>query len=265
MREAVLLPRESVRYPLALRVSPRPSPDVGDEGGAIETPRADEAAAAPEARTREAGRTAASEPPAGGQASGREAGPGAGPGSAAGEAAGPGGFGLRYPAADAKISLNKSAASIEDTLVPPGLYRDYSKVDLSKTEGRTDEALSGGGGPAVGRAVPRAKKQTGRSAAILRLPGLDFKPWAEAVLNQIQKNWALPLNQGSGWKGEVGVRVLVAKDGRVLGADLDAPTKIELLDQAALKAVGAAAPFPALPSSYPQSSLEVYFVFRYGD
>lgn len=265
MREAVLLPREAVRYPLGLRVSPRPAAVPSDEGGAIEAPRAGEAAATPEARTPEAGRKAASELPAGGQAPGRAAGPGGTPGSGAGEAAGPGGFGLRYPAADAKISLNKSASSIEDTLVPPGLYRDFSKVDLSKTEGRTEEALGGGGGPAVGRAVPRAKRQTGRSAAVLNLPGLDFKPWAEAVLNQIQKNWALPLDRGSGWKGEVGVRVLVAKDGRVLGADLDAPTKIELLDQAALKAVAAAAPFPALPASYPQSSLEVYFVFRYGD
>ena len=204
-------------------------------------------------------------PRSGGSSSDRTAGAGGTGGDRAGEAAGPGGFGLRYPSADAKISLNKSAASIEDTLIPPGLYRDFSKVDLSKTEGRAQEALGGGGGRAVGQAVPRAKRQTGRSAAVLKLPGLDFKPWAEQVLNAIQKNWALPLDLGSGWKGEVGVRVMVAKDGRVLGADLDAPTKIELLDQAALKAITAAAPFPPLPASYAPSSLEVYFVFRYGD
>jgi TonB family protein len=250
-----------MRYPLALRTAPRPETAISGAGAVVATPPAGLDAST----ARDAGRPADAEPQAGAPSSGQAAGSGGTTGSRTGEAAGPGGFVLRYPAADAKISLNKSAASIEDTLVPPGLYRDFSKVDLSKTEGRMDEALGGGGGPGVGRAVPRAKRQTGRSAAVLKLPGVDFKPWAEEVLNKIQRNWALPLDLGSGWKGEVGVRVMVAKDGRVLGADLDAPTKIELLDQAALKAITAASPFPPLPASYPQSSLEVYFVFRYGD
>ncbi|MDD8027567.1 MAG: TonB family protein [Acidobacteriota bacterium] len=186
------------------------------------------------------------------------------PGPASGEAAGSeggGGFKLVYPAADAKISLSQSAASIEDALAPPGLYRDYSKVDLSKAGGRG----GGGGSPVVGQAVPRAKRQTSGSGVSIQLPGLDFKPWAGQVLNKIQKNWALPNGSGSAWKGEVGIRILVAKNGQVLGADLDAPTKIEILDQAALRAVQAAAPFPPLPAAYSSSSLEVYFVFRYGD
>jgi TonB family protein len=58
---------------------------------------------------------------------------------------------------------------------------------------------------------------------------------------------------------------MVSRDGQVLGADLDSPCKIDVLDQAALKAVTAASPWPPLPEGYTSSSLEVYLVFRYGD
>lgn len=170
-------------------------------------------------------------------------------------------FKLTYSAADAKISLAKPASSIEDVLVPPGLYRDYSGLNLSMASPRA----GGGEGRKVRQAVPRAKSSAGRGAVAIQLPSLDFKPWAGQVLEKIQRNWALPGGSGSGWKGDVGVRLVVARDGQVLGADLDAPSKIELLDQAALKAVAAASPLPALPDAYKSSSLEVYLVFRYGD
>ncbi|MCX6560291.1 MAG: TonB C-terminal domain-containing protein [Candidatus Aminicenantes bacterium] len=266
-RDAFLAPREIFRYPLALRSSPRPTAGrPGSEAIAATIGpgvQPDRTAAPPAAGARQTGsKTAAANPAVG---SGEPS--GAGPGGEARSGAGGGrdGFKLAYPSADAKISLSKSAASIEDSLVPPGLYRDYSKVDLNKTSGRGEgPGGGGGGGPVVGQAVPRAKRQTGRDAVVVKLPGIDFKPWAEIVLNKIQKNWALPLSAGSGWLGETGVRVLVAKNGQVLSAELDAPTKVEILDQAALRAILASGPFPALPASYPQSSLEVYFVFRYG-
>jgi TonB family protein len=266
-RDAFLVPREIFRYPLTLRASPRP-PAVPAGSDAVTTPAGPEtpaplAAAAPAVGARESGGATGAVTPA----DGSRGAPGVGPSGQAvfGGGGGRDGFKLAYPSADAKISLSKSAASIEDSLVPPGMYRDYSKVDLSKTSGRGEgPGAGGGGGPVVGQAVPRAKRQTGRDAVVVKLPGIDFKPWAEIVLNKIQKNWALPLSSGSGWLGETGIRVLVAKNGQVLSAELDAPTKVETLDQAALRAILASGPFPPLPSSYAQSSLEVYFVFRYG-
>jgi len=203
--------------------------------------------------------TAAAADEAGSRASAASGG-GTTPAPAAGDAAG-GWFRLTYPATEAKISLTKPASSIEDALVPPGLYRDYSRANLSAAGSGAEI----GGGRTARQAVPRARRSAGRGGVAIKLPSLDFKPWAGQVLEKIQKNWALPGGSGSGWKGEVGVRVTVAGTGQVLGIDLDAPTKIELLDQAALKAVAAASPFPALPDAFTSSSLEVYFVFRYGD
>ena len=59
--------------------------------------------------------------------------------------------------------------------------------------------------------------------------------------------------------------LLTLSGNRLLAITIDAPTKIEFLDQAALRAVRSSGPFPALPAKYLNSSLEVYLVFKYGD
>ncbi len=254
VRQAFLVPREAVRYQAA-RPARRgaaapavpPAPGGASENGAV-APTAGAAAAPGQAVSGEA------------ETAGGSSGGGAATGAPA--AAGPGGgFRLTYPADAARISLTRSASAIEDTLVSPGLYRDYSKANLSPGEARSGT----GEGRTVRQAAARARRSAGPGGVAVKLPGLDFKPWGTEVLEKIQKNWALPGGSGSAWKGEVGVRVTVARDGQVLGTDLDAPSKIDILDQAAMKAVAAASPFPALPEGYPSSSLEVYFVFRYGD
>lgn len=99
----------------------------------------------------------------------------------------------------------------------------------------------------------------------LNVPSVDFSAWGEIVLNKIQRNWALDAGLGTAWKGEVGVTVLVARNGELLAVEIDAPTKIDFLDQAALRAVRSSGPFPPLPAKYLNSSLEVYLVFKYGD
>lgn len=257
-RDVVLVPRAAARFPLAGRPSPEAvNPAAGAAASAVRTDQPGDSSGRP---ARSVSETADAGLP---RAVGDAAPPSAAGESTAGEPGGAraGGFRLTYSAADAKISLSKPASSIEDVLVPPGLYRDYSGLNLSADAGRA----GGGEGRTARQAVPRAKGSAGGASVAVKLPSLDFKPWAGRVLEKIQRNWALPGGSGSGWKGDVGVRVVVARDGQVLGADLDAPSKIDLLDQAALKAVAAASPFPALPDSFKPSSLEVYLVFRYGD
>jgi len=83
-------------------------------------------------------------------------------------------------------------------------------------------------------------------------------------MNKIQKNWSIVQSGEIGWRGEVGVSVLVAKSGQLLAIDVTSTSKIDLLDQAALKALDLSGPFPALPKDFPNSSLDVYFVFQYG-
>lgn len=256
-RDAILVPRDAARFPVAVR----PSPDAGSRaaGGAPPAEKTNPSDALP-------GRQASAAPVDAGAGRPVTSGDAAPESAADGAAGGRGvagslGFKLTYSAADAKISLSKPASAIEDVLVPSGLYRDYSGLNLS-----VDGPRAGGGGArSVRQAVPRAKGSAGGAAVAIKLPSLDFKPWAGQVLEKIQKSWSLPGGSGSGWKGEVGIRLMVARDGQVLGADLDAPSKIDLLDQAALKAVAAASPFPALPDAFTPTSLEVYLVFRYGD
>lgn len=203
--------------------------------------------------------------------------PSAGPAPAGGEA-GPSGFlsafRLNFPP-ESKLSLAKSADKIEDKLVPPGRYRARSDIDFSryltgsKTAGNGEaeygEGPSGIGGGRPGQAGQRARRPSPGVSTAIAVPGVDFSAWAGLVINAIQRNWALDPSLGSSWKGEVGISVLVSKNGEVLAAEIDVPTKIEALDQAALRAVRASAPFPALPPRYPNASLEVYFVFKYGD
>jgi outer membrane biosynthesis protein TonB len=41
-------------------------------------------------------------------------------------------------------------------------------------------------------------------------------------------------------------------------------SKIDALDQAAVRALELSLPFPALPADFPASNVEVYFIFQYG-
>jgi len=190
-------------------------------------------------------------------------------GTAAGPAPGAGGlsseFKLTFPA-DAKIVLSKPASKVEDTLVSPGRYRTRTDIDFSKylenetTAGNRNLSSPRGGGTAQ----QKARRRTGGGSVSMSVPKIDFSPWAGAVLNKIQRNWVLPAEAGTDWKAEVGVAVLVAKSGELLAVEIDAPSKIEILDGAATRAINASGPFPALPAAFPDSSLEVYFVFQYG-
>jgi TonB family protein len=185
-------------------------------------------------------------------------------------------FRLTYPA-DARISLSKSAGKIEDKyLPPPSHYRTRTDIDFSKyarkgaltspaPPGGPGEGPGGSGSGRPGQAGRRARRPTPGGSVALNVPGVDFSAWGEIVLNKIQRNWALDAGLGTAWKGEVGVFVLVAKNGDLLAVEIDAPTKIEFLDQAALQAVRSSGPFPPLPLKYLNSSLEVYLVFKYGD
>jgi TonB family protein len=274
-REAFLVPREVVRFPLA-------------QTAVTGVPSAKErtaAAVAGPANAAEASRPAAV-PPAPGKPGSESGGSGAGllRGPTAVSGANPeggwpgaeGGFHLSYPP-EAKIDLSRSADSIEDRYLPsPSHYRSWAGVDFSglarqgailgqtPTVGR-GEGPGGAGGGRPGQAGQRARRPAAGGSVSINVPSVDFSAWGEIVINKIQRNWALDPGLGTAWKGEVGVSVLVARNGDLLAVEIDVPAKIEFLDQAALRAVRTSGPFPALPARYANSSLEVYFVFKYGD
>lgn len=176
------------------------------------------------------------------------------------------GFSLVYPA-DAMINLAKYAGTPEDALLRP--YRPAKTgVNFSKyvfpQAGRRG-AVAGPGGPG-GRFEPVAPG--GSSGVMASVPDnvrtYDLSAWANEVLGRIQRFWTLGRDVGDEATGQVGIQVHLMKAGDLTMIEVVEPTKVEVLDEAARKAIALAAPFPPLPDDFPFSSLEIYFVFRYG-
>jgi len=261
-REAFLVPREMVRFPLSKTAEMGRPPAKGPV-----SPAASSAVGAGE-ESRPAAAPSSAVPGA--------SGPVAPPGSPAGLPGPYSDFRLSFPP-DAKINLSKAAAKIEDRYLPPSShYRPRTDIDFSRyarqgallssaPSGGPGEGPGGVGSGRPGQAGQRARRPVPGGSMALNVPGVDFSAWGEIVLNKIQRNWALDAGLGTAWKGEVGVTVLVARNGELLAVEIDAPTKIDFLDQAALRAVRTSSPFPPLPAKYLNSSLEVYLVFKYGD
>ncbi len=259
-REAFLVPLEMTRFPLSKRTETGRPPAKG--------PVSPAPSARASARPAESAAPSSAVPGA--------TGPIAAPGPSGGLPGPYTNFQLSYPA-DARINLSKSAGKIEDRyLPPPSHYRTRTDVDFFKyvrpgallssaPSGGPGEGPGGSGSGRPGQARQRARRPTPGGSVALNVPSVDFSAWGEIVLNKIQRNWALDAGLGTAWKGEVGVTVLVARNGELLAVEIDAPTKIDFLDQAALRAVRSSGPFPPLPAKYLNSSLEVYLVFKYGD
>lgn len=92
----------------------------------------------------------------------------------------------------------------------------------------------------------------------------DLTAWANEVLARIQRYWMLGREVEAEAAGQVGIQVHMMKAGDLTMIEIIDPTKVEVLDAAARDAIARAAPFPPLPEDFPFSSLEIYFVFRYG-
>jgi TonB family protein len=106
----------------------------------------------------------------------------------------------------------------------------------------------------------------GQTASInIPLKGYNLAPWAQKVLELIIKNWDIPWVSGLSGKTQVKVIIVVRKSGDVSSVELVEGTARDSLDQAALQAVRASAPFPALPGDFPGDFLEASVEFTYHD
>jgi TonB family protein len=118
-------------------------------------------------------------------------------------------------------------------------------------------AGSGGGGSGGG-----GGQRVGMSIA---LKGYDLMPWATAVIDRIQLNWALPAVPEVPNDARISMIVIIKKTGELDSIEILEGTSIETLDRAALEALRAALPFPALPADFPGDLLEITFEFVYND
>jgi TonB family protein len=199
----------------------------------------------------------------GGESSGSRAGPG---GTALPGGASPG-FRLVYPKGS-RLDLSKSGESPVGPLLRPNRYtagagKNLAQYTRSGAAFPSGPGAVGSGGP--GRGGARGSGAARGAALPENIVRYNFSPWANAVMNKLQQNWSIYQAGEGPWRGEVGISVTIAKNGDVLAAEVQDTSHIDLLDQAALRAVALSAPFPPLPADFPADSVAIYFVFQVGN
>ncbi len=145
---------------------------------------------------------------------------------------------------------------------PPGVGGGAPLPDFSKY-GR---GAFGGGGYAPGGG--RGGGGTGgrqRVGISIPLKGYDLLPWASIVVDRIQRFWNLPAVIDLPETAKVRLIVVIKKSGELDSIEILEGTTVEALDRAALEAIRASLPFPALPADFPGDLLEITFEFIYND
>jgi TonB family protein len=145
---------------------------------------------------------------------------------------------------------------------PPGVGGGAPLPDFSKY-GR---GAYGGGGYGTGGG--RGGRGTGgrqRVGISIPLKGYDLLPWASLVVDKIQRFWNLPALTKLPETAKVRLIVVIKKSGDLDSIEILEGTSVEVLDRAALEAIRAALPFPALPADFPGDLLEITFEFVYND
>jgi TonB family protein len=85
------------------------------------------------------------------------------------------------------------------------------------------------------------------------------------VVDRIQRFWNLPAVTDLPDTAKVRLIVVIKKSGELDSIEILEGTSVEVLDRAALEAIRAGLPFPALPADFPGDLLEITFEFVYND
>lgn len=103
----------------------------------------------------------------------------------------------------------------------------------------------------------------GREGISLDMNQVDLAPWAQKVVERIQKNWTVADSQDIGIENSVRIALLLKKNGELTSLELLESSDTLALDQAAVRAINMSRPFPPLPKDYPLKTMEVVLQFQY--
>jgi len=201
---------------------------------------------------------------------------------AAGDPAGPGvvpppGSGSAIPSLSSKFRESITVhgkGSLTIPLAPPGTppgppgigggapLPDFSKYNRGAYGGGVGGYGTGGGSGTGTGAGGSGRQRVGMS---IPLKGYDLLPWATAVVDRIQLNWVLPSVLEVPEAAKISMIVVIKKTGELDSIEILEGTSLEALDRAALEALRASLPFPALPADFPGDLLEISFEFVYND
>lgn len=145
----------------------------------------------------------------------------------------------------------KKDIDIKDINLSEYLYSDFTKINPSRNK------------PKSGRYGRSYRAHRGKAS--FNIKDYDITPWAEEVVNKIQKNWIISPSQDIKAEVIVGVFIIVEKNGELFSVRIVDSSMVQFLDEAALKAIKLSSPFPSLPEDFPNKNLEVYLEFSYSD
>jgi TonB family protein len=147
---------------------------------------------------------------------------------------------------------------------PPGIASGAPLPDFSKYSRGAYGGGVGGYGPRRGGSGGGGggRQRVGMS---IPLKNYDLLPWATAVIDRLQLNWALPAVPEVPDAARISMIVVIKKTGELDSIEILEGTSLEVLDRAALEALRASLPFPALPADFPGDLLEITFEFVYND
>jgi TonB family protein len=172
-------------------------------------------------------------------------------------------FGLVLPK-KAELNLRRYSGKKETSYAEKYLAKPRKAINLSQyLYSEVSNLRSKRRGASSGKYGTSYPFQAG--SASFNIKNFDLTPWAGEVLNRIQKNWTIPASEKEIVKSQVGISVMIEKNGELSSAEIVLSSKFESLDQAALEALNLSAPLPKLPDDFPAKSLEAYFLFEYGD
>jgi TonB family protein len=95
--------------------------------------------------------------------------------------------------------------------------------------------------------------------------GVDFRPYVLQVLAVVRRNWfaVYPESAKLGTRGQVKLEFAIAKDGRVTKVAFSTQSGTQALDHAAVAAISASNPLPALPAEFRGDRIVLAFTFSY--
>jgi len=124
----------------------------------------------------------------------------------------------------------------------------------------------GNGGDPYGLGQGAHGRQMGNLEVLSDTMGVDFGPYLQRVLHDVRQNWYTAIPESAEMKhGNLIIEFAIAKDGKVMGMKLVAPSgdPSQALDRAAWAGITLSNPFPPLPSEFGGQYLALRFRFFY--
>ena len=125
---------------------------------------------------------------------------------------------------------------------------------------------AGSGGYGEGINLPPSPGVQGSALELKSDPmGVDFRPYLTQILATIRRNWyaVMPESVKLGRRGKVGLLFKIAKSGRVDKVTWAFQSGTDALDRAAVAAISASSPFPALPAEFKGENVVLQLNFAY--